>query len=106
MNSVKISPYVRIAKNNASYVSPKMRNLLLYFYFIRPANYCGPMPRLSIKSFVGFNMARDEERSLATSSLGRQPLLKMLAPLAKWSACSKSSPCLTVDSPPNSPTPP
>ena len=38
MNSVKISPYVRIAKNNASYVSLKMRNLLLYFYFIRPAN--------------------------------------------------------------------
>ena len=26
------------------------------------ANYCGPMPRLSIKSFVGFNMARDEGR--------------------------------------------
>ena len=38
MNSVEISPYVRIAKNNASYVSPKTRNLLLYFYFIRPAN--------------------------------------------------------------------
>ena len=38
MNSVKITPYVRIAKNNAAYVSPKMRNLLLYFYFIRPAN--------------------------------------------------------------------
>ena len=34
MNSVKISPYVRIAKNNASYVSLKMRNLLLYFILL------------------------------------------------------------------------
>ena len=109
MNSVKITPYVRIAKNNATYVFPKMRNLLPYFYFIRPANSwqgdcnrvkpitAGPCLDFSIKSFVGFNMAQDEGRSLATSSLGRPPLgLKRLAPLAKRSTCGESSPCLTV----------
>ena len=49
------------------------------------------LPRLSKKSFFGFNMARP----LATSSLGR-PLsgLKTLAPLAKRSTCSKSNMCL------------
>ena len=51
------------------------------------------LPRLSKKSFFGFNMARP----LATSSLGR-PLsgLKTLAPLAKRSTCSKSNICLAL----------
>ena len=51
------------------------------------------LPRLSKKSFFGFNMARP----LATSSLGR-PLsgLKTLAPLAKRSTCSKSNMCLAL----------
>ena len=42
--------------------------------------------RLSKKSFVGFNMARDEGRPLATLSLGR--LLRVLA--ERWT-CSKST---------------
>ena len=41
--------------------------------------------RLSKTSFVGFNMALDEGRPLATSSLGRP-----LGGLAKRSTCSKS----------------
>ena len=45
--------------------------------------------RLSKKSFVGFNMARDEGRPLGTSSLGRP--LRGLAKRSKRSTCSKST---------------
>ena len=60
--------------------------------------FCG-LPRLSKMSFVGFHMARDEGRPLATSSLAvgsfaaNWPLhgQKSLTPLAKRSTCSKST---------------
>ena len=46
------------------------------------------LPRLSKKSFFGFNMARPLARPLSG--------LKTLAPLAKRSTCSKSNICLAL----------
>ena len=53
-------------------------------YFIAAFLCCSI--RLSKKSFVGFNMVRDEGRSLATLSLGRP-----LRGLAERWTCSKST---------------
>ena len=49
------------------------------------------VPRLSKKSFVGFHMARDEGRPLATSSLA---VGRYAAKIGSQATCSKSNICL------------